>query len=299
MSHEKPSVKQLTGCQVFIYFALTCIIVTLIWLGGSWVLVRFIYGGNLEHAGQRGDSFGAINALFTGLAFASLIITIWIQRRDLEASLAELKHSVDAQREQAQTLRRNAELEALISLFQHEGAAMQEANQLFTISRKERIARAQRYDQYANALRDRLGGDASALPVPAKFAEIVEKTPERQLFDYTLRALHQNAEGSEVRVVSTVMLGNRSETSLAVRKCRLIVFGEHNKHTLTMTDDSVEIIDRGKSAEFSFRSEKTFARAEAAKWTEVLLTVWVHEVADPIHFIRRPDVVERLNIEME
>lgn len=35
-------------------------------------------------AGTIGDMFGAVNALFSGLAFAAIIITIWMQRADIK-----------------------------------------------------------------------------------------------------------------------------------------------------------------------------------------------------------------------
>ena len=57
-----------------------------------------------EAKGQFGDSFGALNALFSGLAFAGIIYTIQLQRKELnyqreELRLTrfELKRSTDAQ----------------------------------------------------------------------------------------------------------------------------------------------------------------------------------------------------------
>jgi len=40
-------------------------------------------GGNIEQAGQWGDTFGAINALFGGLAFSGVLATLLIQQREL------------------------------------------------------------------------------------------------------------------------------------------------------------------------------------------------------------------------
>lgn len=40
---------------------------------------------------QFGDFFGAVNALFSGLAFVGLIYTIWLQRDELEMQRQELK----------------------------------------------------------------------------------------------------------------------------------------------------------------------------------------------------------------
>lgn len=44
-----------------------------------------------ETRGVFGDQFGAVNALFSGLAFAGLTYTIILQRRDLELQRNDLK----------------------------------------------------------------------------------------------------------------------------------------------------------------------------------------------------------------
>lgn len=69
--------------------------------------------------GTFGDQFGAVNALFSGLAFAGLIYTIILQRRDLalqrkdlalqrkelELTRGELKNQTEQQEEQNKILR--------------------------------------------------------------------------------------------------------------------------------------------------------------------------------------------------
>lgn len=64
----------------------------------------------LERAAQYGDSFGAVNALFSGLAFAGVIVTILLQTQELGLQRNELKASVDAQKESATALREQGEL---------------------------------------------------------------------------------------------------------------------------------------------------------------------------------------------
>ena len=73
----------------------------------------------MEVRGQFGDLFGAVTALFTGLAFAGVIYTIILQREELrlqrqELSLtrAELERSADAQTEQVSQLQEAANLNA-------------------------------------------------------------------------------------------------------------------------------------------------------------------------------------------
>lgn len=66
---------------------------------------------NWAERGEFGDSFGAVNALFSGLAFAGIIYTILLQRRELqlqreelELTRDELKRSADAQEKSQQEL---------------------------------------------------------------------------------------------------------------------------------------------------------------------------------------------------
>lgn len=45
---------------------------------------------SVDKAGVFGDSFGVLNALFSGLAFAGVIITMLLQKEQLELQLKEL-----------------------------------------------------------------------------------------------------------------------------------------------------------------------------------------------------------------
>src|SRR5687768_2418352 len=63
--------------------------ILLVWLI-YWILAKFFFK-DLGESGTFGDTFGAINALFTGFAFAGLIITIIMQRDQLELQRKELK----------------------------------------------------------------------------------------------------------------------------------------------------------------------------------------------------------------
>lgn len=55
----------------------------------NFSMVFFVSNENTR--GTFGDQFGAVNALFSGLAFAGLIYTIILQRRDLELQRNDLK----------------------------------------------------------------------------------------------------------------------------------------------------------------------------------------------------------------
>lgn len=77
------------------------ILVLVLYLGYFSVMCWF-FPGNLEKRGQFGDMFGALGALFSGLAFAGLIITIMQQREDLKNQRDEInlqRQDLEAQTE--------------------------------------------------------------------------------------------------------------------------------------------------------------------------------------------------------
>lgn len=67
------------------------VIVILLYLG-SWYYIDDLYNCT-EQRGQFGDKFGAVNALFSGLAFAGLIFTIYLQKKELALQREELKQT--------------------------------------------------------------------------------------------------------------------------------------------------------------------------------------------------------------
>ena len=73
------------------YFGYAAMVVIIVWLL-SWGIIVLCIAGSTER-GQFGDQFGAVNALFSGLAFAGLIITILQQRKDLYYQRKELEQT--------------------------------------------------------------------------------------------------------------------------------------------------------------------------------------------------------------
>jgi hypothetical protein len=69
---------------------LVCLIVSVYF--GLTALIRCRYP-EIEESGQVGDSFGAVNALFSGLAFAGVVIAILLQSEDLRAQ----EHAMELQ----------------------------------------------------------------------------------------------------------------------------------------------------------------------------------------------------------
>ena len=63
------------------------IIIVLWWFSWYWITNNI----ELENRGSFGDMFGAINALFSGLALFGIIVSIFIQQKELSLQKDELK----------------------------------------------------------------------------------------------------------------------------------------------------------------------------------------------------------------
>lgn len=60
------------------------LLIVVLWVGVPWAVVHWIVPeSNITHAGQMGDMFGVVNALFSGLAFAGIIVTLIMQRDEM------------------------------------------------------------------------------------------------------------------------------------------------------------------------------------------------------------------------
>lgn len=77
----------------FLIISGICIVATIAY--ALWAQSHFT---KPEDAGTFGDSFGALTSLFTSLAFAGLIFTLFVQKRELQFQREELKRLVDEQR---------------------------------------------------------------------------------------------------------------------------------------------------------------------------------------------------------
>lgn len=97
-------------------------IFTLLILSTGGAFAFFMYQwqkGRIDEQGQFGDSFGLLNAIFSGLAFGAVTVAVVIQTLELKAQREEMRQSLDAHHKQADNFakqieeqRKNAELEA-------------------------------------------------------------------------------------------------------------------------------------------------------------------------------------------
>ena len=73
------------------WIAVTFIAVLALWAFSWWWINQHFQCH--EERGTFGDMFGAINALFSGFAFAGLIITLFYQKEELKLQREELKET--------------------------------------------------------------------------------------------------------------------------------------------------------------------------------------------------------------
>jgi len=84
------------SCKLFKKQNLIWVIVVIIfvtWIFSHFITNLFIDSEKLTDYGLFGDSFGAVNALFSGLALAGVIYAIFLQREDLKIQQKELQLS--------------------------------------------------------------------------------------------------------------------------------------------------------------------------------------------------------------
>lgn len=98
-------------------FIVGSLLVTGVWLG-SILLLNLLFGdSHNEKAAWFGDSFGGVNSLFSGLAFAGIIYTILLQRKELQLQREELaetrevlKRSAEAQEKSEKAFNKQIEI---------------------------------------------------------------------------------------------------------------------------------------------------------------------------------------------
>ena len=88
-TQEDEDAKKDSRLNSILLFAIGGVLV--LWISITWIILK-MYGG-VDDPNELGDTFGAVNALFTSLAFAFLIYTALLQKRELEYQRRELKET--------------------------------------------------------------------------------------------------------------------------------------------------------------------------------------------------------------
>ncbi|WP_426332676.1 hypothetical protein ACN9MH_15295 [Paenibacillus silvae] len=92
------------------YIAIIASVIFLVWAGSGWAINTWI---NASYRGTFGDMFGAVNALFSGFAFAGLIYTIGVQRQELKSQNKSIDMQTDEMKIQVSAIKMQTEELAL------------------------------------------------------------------------------------------------------------------------------------------------------------------------------------------
>lgn len=76
-----------------LFFSIICVVILILSIGYYFIVNCW----QNNERGSFGDLFGGLNAIFSGFAFAGVIITILMQMKELELTREELKKSSNAQ----------------------------------------------------------------------------------------------------------------------------------------------------------------------------------------------------------
>lgn len=129
------------------------VLVILIWIVSTVVIIFSL--DNWSDRGTFGDLFGAVNALFSGLAFAGLIYTIYLQKQDLKMQRKEIElnrnelkkaakaqqHSEKALLDQVEQMKISAKLNALNTLINYYNTQISNPNNSEEIITKAKLKR--------------------------------------------------------------------------------------------------------------------------------------------------------------
>ncbi|HYG03029.1 MAG TPA: hypothetical protein VD927_11335 [Chryseosolibacter sp.] len=88
MEKNKEQNKQVQGSRFKLLWYLIFVLVVGLWVLCGWLVTTQLTEANTDASawqirGQFGDMFGAVNALFSGLAFGAIVITLVMQRQDM------------------------------------------------------------------------------------------------------------------------------------------------------------------------------------------------------------------------
>ena len=110
MCKDKQNIEE-TKSLLWIWIVIAIIGVIAMWSLSWWLISKYI--DDPTNQGTFGDMFGAVNALFSGLAFAGLIVTLLYQKEELKLQreeLRETRNELNAQKlefqEQNKTMKR-------------------------------------------------------------------------------------------------------------------------------------------------------------------------------------------------
>jgi len=112
-----------------IFASLMVLVIILVCVSYAWTMHK--YFENWQSASNFGESFGLLNALFSGLALIGVVFAVsmqsrelGLQREEISRSTEELKKSAEAQRKSELMLRESNRLSVLAGMIYAETAIM-------------------------------------------------------------------------------------------------------------------------------------------------------------------------------
>lgn len=99
---------------------LALILSVLIWIGYGILLYNLPYFCKWEVRGQFGDMYGALNALFSVMAFSGVIYTMFLQKKALDYQLEEIKATTNNVKLQNHLQFMTGKLQAVTALLENE-----------------------------------------------------------------------------------------------------------------------------------------------------------------------------------
>lgn len=106
---NKPTGTNSSGAPSLLGLFILCAMVVAAWILVTW-MIHALYP-SWSDSGPVGDTFGAVNALFSGLAFAGVIYALNLQRRDLFAQREEMLEARRVSEDQLAEMRAARELQ--------------------------------------------------------------------------------------------------------------------------------------------------------------------------------------------
>lgn len=153
------------------YLILLLLIVILLW--GTSAILILTYLEDWNSRGTFGDLFGAVNALFSGLAFAGLLYTINLSKKDLEIQRQEIEinrkeliksrksqqHSEKALIEQVEQMKISTKINALnilITYYTNQINNQNNTEEIILKAREKRREAIREIDSLLNRMKDDL-----------------------------------------------------------------------------------------------------------------------------------------------
>src|SRR4051794_21505920 len=98
--------------RIVFWVLIGAVAVITLWAGSAALIFR-LYPHDPTARGTFGDLFGAVNALFSGLAFLGVVVALVIQGEQLRLQQQEIREGQEAQRRDESRAAFLAKLEAL------------------------------------------------------------------------------------------------------------------------------------------------------------------------------------------